>query len=148
MSTSSRLNSDSSSIGEPISQDDDIMNSSVVYDENETYEDDNEDEDSWLNYAKQLVKSQAYNWSGLERFKLPPKKIKVLKRKFSLLHIKSTTPEELFERKLNLGEYGEALLLAKAYGLDTDLVYQKQWRSSQITKSSILDYLVRHLLIT
>jgi hypothetical protein len=66
----------------------------------------------------------------------------VLKRKFSLLHIKSTTPAELFERKLSLEEYGEALALAKAYDLDTDLVYQKQWRTKPITRSTILDYLV------
>ncbi len=62
-------------------------------------------------------------------------------RKFSLLHFKSTTPEELFERKLNSEEYGEALQLAKSYNLDTDLVYQKQWRSKPITKATIMDYL-------
>ena len=59
-----------------------------------------------------------------------------------MLHIKSTTPEELFERKLNSEEYGEALQLAKRYNLDTDLVYQKQWRSKPISKATITDYLV------
>jgi hypothetical protein len=63
-----------------------------------------------------------------------------------LLHIKSTTPEELFERKLQSEEYGEALQLAKAYNLDADLVYQKQWRSKPITKSTIIDYLVNEIL--
>ncbi len=57
------------------------------------------------------------------------------------MHFKSTTPEELFERKLNSEEYGEALQLAKSYKLDTDLVYQKQWRSKPITKATIMDYL-------
>jgi hypothetical protein len=65
-----------------------------------------------------------------------------LKRKFSLMHFKSTTPEELFESKLHSEEYGEALQLAKSYKLDTDLVYQKQWRSKPISKSTIIDYLV------
>jgi hypothetical protein len=60
-----------------------------------------------------------------------------------LLHFKSTTPEELFNSKLNAEEYGEALQLAKAYNLDTDLVYQKQWRSKPMTKATTNDYLVR-----
>ncbi len=64
-----------------------------------------------------------------------------MKRKFSLLHFKSTTPEELFKSKLNSEEYGEALQLAKSYKLDTDLVYQKQWRSKPISKNTIVDYL-------
>jgi hypothetical protein len=59
------------------------------------------------------------------------------------VHIKSTTPAELFERKLESEEYGEALQLAKTYNLDSDLVYKKQWQSKPITKSTILDYLVR-----
>lgn len=64
-----------------------------------------------------------------------------LKRKFKLLHFLPTTPEELFQSKLNGEEYGEALQLAKRYDLDTDLVYQKQWRSKTMNKSSINDYL-------
>jgi hypothetical protein len=121
----------------------DETNTSVTY---ENDDDDEDDEDSWVTYIKNGIRSQAYNLSGFERFKLPTKKIKVLKRKFSLLHIKSTTPEELFERKLNQEEYGEALALAKAYNLDTDLVYQKQWRSKPISKSTIIDYLVIQIL--
>ena len=103
--------------------------------------DEDEEEDGWLSYAKETLRSQAYNLSGLERLAPKPKKPKILKRKYSILHIKSTTPEELFERKLNLEEYGEALQLAKSYNLDTDLVYQKQWRLKPITKSTIIDYL-------
>jgi hypothetical protein len=40
------------------------------------------------------------------------------------------------------GEYGDALTLAKIYNLDTDAVYQKQWRSASVTSASINDYLV------
>jgi len=39
-------------------------------------------------------------------------------------------------------EYGEALVLAQTYGLDSDLVYQKQWRKSRVSVASIHDYLV------
>ncbi|PKU40987.1 neuroblastoma-amplified sequence isoform x2 [Limosa lapponica baueri] len=38
-------------------------------------------------------------------------------------------------------EYGEALSLAQAYGLDSDLVYQRQWRKSAVNVASIQDYL-------
>ena len=58
------------------------------------------------------------------------------------MHFKSTTPEELFNNKLNAEEYGKALQLARAYNLDTDLVYQKQWRSRKMTKATINDNLV------
>lgn len=40
-------------------------------------------------------------------------------------------------------EYGEALSLAQAYNLDSDLVYQRQWRKSTVSIASIQDYLVR-----
>lgn len=45
--------------------------------------------------------------------------------------------------QIELEEYGEALALAQSYNLDCDLVYQKQWRKSPVTVSSIHDYLVR-----
>lgn len=43
-------------------------------------------------------------------------------------------------------EYGEALSLAQAYGLDSDLVYQRQWRKSTVSIASIQDYLVGVIL--
>lgn len=40
-------------------------------------------------------------------------------------------------------EYGEALELARRYGLDCDLVYQRQWQQSlPVTVAAIEDYLV------
>ena len=39
-------------------------------------------------------------------------------------------------------EYGEALMLAKCYGLDCDRVYQRQWRKTPVSVASIQDYLV------
>ena len=38
-------------------------------------------------------------------------------------------------------------MLAKAYGLDCDLVYQRQWRKTPVSVSSIQDYLVSIYLI-
>lgn len=42
-------------------------------------------------------------------------------------------------------EYGEALALAHTYELDSDLVYQRQWRKVPATVESIHDYLVSML---
>lgn len=105
---------------------------------NNNDDDDDEDDESWYTY----LKTKTYSLIGLPRSSgAPMKKKKYLRRKFTLLHIKSTTPGELFERKLEAEEYGEALHLARAFNLDTDLVYQKQWRSKAITESTIIDYL-------
>ena len=43
-------------------------------------------------------------------------------------------------------EYGEALELARRYGLDCNRVYQHQWAESQpFTAAAISDYLVSML---
>ena len=47
-----------------------------------------------------------------------------------------------FLSQIDAEEYGEALALAKAYKLDCDLVYQRQWRKSPVSVASIQDYLV------
>ena len=49
----------------------------------------------------------------------------------------------LFVSQIDNEEYGEALSLAQAYNLDSDLVYQRQWRKSTVSIASIQDYLVR-----
>jgi len=54
----------------------------------------------------------------------------------------SMTPQELFECKIMEKEYGDALLLAKGYGLDVDAVYKHQWKHSDVSMASIEDYLV------
>ena len=48
---------------------------------------------------------------------------------------------QLFQ--IDCEEYGEALALAKAYKLDCDMVYQRQWRRKPATVATIQDYLVR-----
>lgn len=49
----------------------------------------------------------------------------------------------MFIPQIDNEEYGEALSLAHAYNLDSDLVYQRQWRKSTVSIASIQDYLVR-----
>ena len=39
-------------------------------------------------------------------------------------------------------DYEEALLLAQQYGLDCDLVYQRQWHSYPVSMETIEKYLV------
>ena len=56
--------------------------------------------------------------------------------------LKSTTPQQLYTRKIESEEYGEALVLAQTYDLDCDLVYQEQWRKASVSVESIQDYLV------
>lgn len=48
----------------------------------------------------------------------------------------------MFCLKIESEEYEEALSLAHTYGLDTDLVYQRQWRKSAVNVASIQNYLV------
>lgn len=43
------------------------------------------------------------------------------------------------------GAYGEALSLAARFGLDSDLVYQQQWRRTPVSSDAIHNYLVRIL---
>lgn len=51
--------------------------------------------------------------------------------------------------KIESEEFEEALSLAQTYGLDADLVYQRQWRKSAVNIASIQNYLVcLHILVT
>jgi len=44
--------------------------------------------------------------------------------------------------QIDMEEYGVALDLARKYSLDSDLVYQRQWRNTPVSVTSIQDYLV------
>nr|XP_033793445.1 neuroblastoma-amplified sequence [Geotrypetes seraphini] len=108
--------------------------------------DDNEDSDcDDENSAKaryfSYIKQGLYFVTEMERFAPPRKRPRMITKIYRLVSLKSTTPEELYQRKIENEEYGEALSLAHAYGLDTDLVYQRQWRKSAVNIASIQDYL-------
>ncbi|KAF9997619.1 hypothetical protein BGZ80_003736 [Entomortierella chlamydospora] len=71
------------------------------------------------------------------------KLILVPKRTLSLHRILRVPPEELLYRKLEARDYSSALAIATTYELNTDTVYQHQWRQlSQVnteTVSALLD---------
>ncbi|XP_053317315.1 NBAS subunit of NRZ tethering complex [Spea bombifrons] len=87
------------------------------------------------------IKQGLYFVTEMERFAPPRKRPRTITKNYRLVSLRSTTPEELYQRKIDNEEYGEALSLAQAYGLDTDLVYQRQWRKSAVNVATIQDYL-------
>nr|XP_033341499.1 neuroblastoma-amplified sequence-like isoform X1 [Megalopta genalis] len=104
-------------------------------------EDDELEPVSILNYTTNLMQSTLYSITDIERFQPKRKKSKVLFRTYRILGLKSTTPEELYSRKIDIEEYEEALALANKYNLDTDLVYQTQWRKSKLSLNAIQEHL-------
>ncbi|KAH9631606.1 hypothetical protein HF086_006598 [Spodoptera exigua] len=99
-------------------------------------------EDTMLELAKELIKSVLYAITDIETFQPKPRRITVVSRVYRLLGLRSTTPSELFSRKIESGAYGEALALADAFRLDSDRVYQQQWRTNPVSSDAIHNYLV------
>ncbi|XP_037298727.1 neuroblastoma-amplified sequence isoform X2 [Manduca sexta] len=98
-------------------------------------------EDSMLELTKELFKTVLYAITDIETFQPKPKRITVVSRVYRLLGVKSTTPTELFSRKIESGNYSEALTLAERFNLDSDLVYQQQWRKNPVSTEAIQKYL-------
>ncbi|XP_068626445.1 NBAS subunit of NRZ tethering complex-like isoform X2 [Battus philenor] len=98
-------------------------------------------EDSMLDLTKELFKTILFAITDMETFQPKPKKITVVSRIYRLLGVKSTTPNELFSRKIDSGNYTEALSLAATFGLDSDQVYQQQWRKNPVSTEAIEKYL-------
>ncbi|XP_077988543.1 NBAS subunit of NRZ tethering complex-like [Glandiceps talaboti] len=111
--------------------------------EGNVQEEDSEDEEDATIVAKttKYVKQVLYYVTDFERFQPPRKKPKIIERTYRLVALKETTPGELYARRIDNEEYGEALALARKYGLDSDLVYQRQWRKSRVSVATIQDYL-------
>ncbi|XP_048858218.1 NBAS subunit of NRZ tethering complex isoform X2 [Brienomyrus brachyistius] len=112
-------------------------------DEGGAADDDSGSEDEGSARARYLgyVQRGLYYVTEMERFAPPRKRPRAVVKNYRLVSLRSTTPEELYQRKIDSEEYGEALSLAQAYGLDSDLVYQRQWRKSTVSIASIQDYL-------
>ena len=91
--------------------------------------------------GKRSASAVAYYITDSETFAPPKKKAKIVRKTFRLMGLVATSPEELYSRKIAAEEYGEAILLAQHYGLDTDLVYERQWRRSTKSGAAIQDYL-------
>ncbi|XP_065652198.1 NBAS subunit of NRZ tethering complex isoform X2 [Hydra vulgaris] len=93
--------------------------------------------------AQEIVKQALYFLTEAERFQPSLKKPRILTNVYRLICLKSTTPEELFSRKIEQEHYGEALELALRFKLGTDPVYQAQWRKKPVSKITIHDYLTK-----
>uniref|UniRef100_UPI00358F6BA3 NBAS subunit of NRZ tethering complex n=1 Tax=Myxine glutinosa TaxID=7769 RepID=UPI00358F6BA3 len=102
-----------------------------------------EEETSVMSRCGRLVRYSLYYVTESERFAPPRKRPRTMVHTYRLIKLKSTTPQELYQRKIDSEEYGEALQLAQVYGLDTDLVYQQQWRRKPVSIISIQDYLTK-----
>ena len=103
---------------------------------------DSDDEDyTWVSLGKCSAKAAAYFLTDNERFAPPKKKSKIVKKTYRMIALVSTNPEELYSRKIDGEEYGEAIMLAQHYRLDTDPVYERQWRKSGKSVAAIQDYL-------
>ncbi|XP_054617752.1 NBAS subunit of NRZ tethering complex isoform X3 [Dunckerocampus dactyliophorus] len=102
---------------------------------------DSDDESSAKARYFGYIKQGLYYVTEMERFAPPRKRPRTVIKNYRLVSLRSTTPEELYQRKIDSEEYGEALSLAQAYNLDSDLVYQRQWRKSTVSIASIQDYL-------
>ena len=100
---------------------------------------------SWLAMGKRGASAVAFYVTDSEAFAPPKKKAKIVRKTFRLMGLVATSPEELYSRKIAAEEYGEAILLAQHYGLDTDLVYERQWRRSTKSGAAIQDYLGKML---
>ncbi|XP_036080545.1 neuroblastoma-amplified sequence isoform X2 [Rousettus aegyptiacus] len=87
------------------------------------------------------IKQGLYLVTEMERFAPLRRRPRTFTKNYRLVSLRSTTPEELYQRKIESEEYEEALSLAQTYGLDTDLVYQRQWRKSAVNIASIQNYL-------
>ncbi|BFY98427.1 hypothetical protein BsWGS_01467 [Bradybaena similaris] len=109
--------------------------------EDEEGDDSDEEDASLMSRTTRMSKQVLYYLTDSERFQPPKKKPKFVTKLYRIVQLKSTTPEELYARKIEAEEYGEALALAQVYKLDCDLVYQRQWRKSEVSLASIQDYL-------
>lgn len=106
-------------------------------------DDDSDDEDySILRKSGRMITKALYSLTERDQYKSSRKKPKITGKTYRLISLSSTTPDELYARKIDLEEYGEAIILAHNYNLDTDLVYQTQWKKSPANIHAIKDYLV------
>lgn len=75
------------------------MHNSFLLHYQESSDDDDED-NSIVNQSTALVKSLIYIFTDMERFQPKRKRPKLLHKTYRLLGLKSTTPEELYTRKV------------------------------------------------
>ncbi|KAF6217296.1 hypothetical protein GE061_001650 [Apolygus lucorum] len=100
-----------------------------------------EGERSFFDTSSEMIQNTIYYITDLETFQPKKKSVKVIQKIYRMIGVKSTTPEELFWRKIDSNEYSGALELAEEFGLNSDEVYKKLWRTSAVSSISITDNL-------
>jgi hypothetical protein len=90
------------------------------------------------------VQDRGWNWSSLLSFGYFPSNqsnwISYTEKRhgiFSLSLFEQISPSELFQRKIEVKDYHQALSIAEKFQLDTDLLYQKQWSLSVVSSQGI-----------
>lgn len=78
-------------------------------------------EDTMLELTKELIKSVLFAITDIETFQPKPRRITVVSRVYRLLGVKSTTPTELFSRKVSLNNYEIILMFVVLNGLSRGL---------------------------
>ncbi|KAF9921302.1 hypothetical protein FBU30_008700 [Linnemannia zychae] len=73
------------------------------------------------------------------------KLILVPKRTLSLYRMLRVPPEELLHRKLEARDYSSALSLATTYELDTDVIFQHQWRQLTCVNADLVSTLLNKI---
>ena len=113
------------------------------FSESSNQHDDDDDSSHDEAYETLRQRSSRYWNRGLyfstvsDTFQPPKKKAKLITKFYRIFSFRSTTAEALFKIKLQNEEYGEALILAKRFNLDSDLVYMRQWRKHTVCNASI-----------
>ncbi|KAI1317576.1 hypothetical protein EDD11_008146 [Mortierella claussenii] len=95
----------------------------------------------WIAQLTQYFESQDAQRQRSKRQKL----ILVPKRTLSLYRMLRVPPEVLMYRKLEAREYTSALAIATTYDLDTDTVYQYQWRQLKVVDAEVTSTLLEKI---
>lgn len=94
-----------------------------------------EEQETLVGKTTQLMKSTIYLLTDMERFQPKRKKAKVQRRHFRLLGVKSTTPEELFSRKVKIistrNKYIIKLSNCQLLRQDNYAMFAYQWDKSE-----------------
>ncbi|KAI3638402.1 hypothetical protein MIR68_003531 [Amoeboaphelidium protococcarum] len=77
---------------------------------------------------------------------LPERIVSVESRHFKLTSITETTPLNIVQSKLQLGQYEEALSITKQYGLSYDLVFKHQWMNTRIIDVELIKRVLHRIL--
>ena len=101
-----------------------------------------ENEKTLVARSSDMLRGALYYLTEMERFNQAEQAAtSTVKRDYKLFQLQRTTPAQMYLRLIDDGEYGRALTVAADYGLDTDLVYQKRWETSDFGSNAIDDFL-------